>query len=64
MIDRLLENIIMEKFGRKKAIIILGARQTGKTTLIKNYVKKSCIENKKIRLIFAAAINNLRDYYW
>ena len=41
MIDRLLENIIIEKFGRKKAIIILGARQTGKTTLIKKIVSQS-----------------------
>lgn len=35
MIERLLENIIVQKIGRKKAIIILGARQTGKTTLLK-----------------------------
>lgn len=35
MIKRLLENIILNKLDRKKAILILGARQTGKTTLIK-----------------------------
>lgn len=40
MIGRLLENIIKEKIGRK-AVIILGARQTGKTTLIKKIVKES-----------------------
>ena len=40
MIERLLENIIKEKIGRK-AIIILGARQTGKTTLIKKILKES-----------------------
>lgn len=40
MIERLLENIIKEKIG-KKAVIILGARQTGKTTLIKKIVKES-----------------------
>ena len=40
MIERLLENIIKEKIGRK-AVIILGARQTGKTTLIKKIVKES-----------------------
>lgn len=35
MINRLLEKIILQKIGRKKVLIILGARQTGKTTLIK-----------------------------
>ncbi len=40
MINRLLENIIKEKIGRK-AVIILGARQTGKTTLIKKIIKES-----------------------
>ena len=40
MIERLLENIIKEKIGRK-AVIILGARQTGKTTLIKKILTES-----------------------
>lgn len=40
MIERLLESIIKEKIGRK-AVIILGARQTGKTTLIKKIIKES-----------------------
>ena len=35
MIKRLLEEIILNKLNRQKAIVILGARQTGKTTLIK-----------------------------
>ncbi|MDX9883090.1 MAG: ATP-binding protein [Prolixibacteraceae bacterium] len=35
MIERLLKKIIEEKIGKKKAIILLGARQTGKTTLVK-----------------------------
>jgi len=40
MIKRLLEKIIVDKIGRKKAIIILGARQTGKTTLIKKVLSE------------------------
>ncbi len=35
MIDRLLENSIKDKFFKGKAIILLGARQVGKTTLLK-----------------------------
>jgi uncharacterized protein len=35
MIPRALENVINEKIGSGKAIIVLGSRQTGKTTLIK-----------------------------
>jgi len=35
MIDRLLENSIKDKFFKGKAIILLGARQVGKTTLFK-----------------------------
>lgn len=35
MISRLLEKVILDKVGKGKAIIILGARQTGKTTLLK-----------------------------
>jgi hypothetical protein len=41
MIQRTLEDIITQKIGKGKAIIILGARQTGKTTLIKEIIKKS-----------------------
>jgi uncharacterized protein len=44
MIRRKLENIIEQKIGKGKAILILGARQTGKTTLIKEIAKKSQIE--------------------
>jgi len=35
MYQRILENIVKEKIGSGKAIIIVGARQVGKTTLIK-----------------------------
>ena len=36
MIHRLLQNTILEKLDKGKAIILMGARQTGKTTLLKN----------------------------
>ncbi|MCF6333785.1 MAG: ATP-binding protein [Draconibacterium sp.] len=50
MISRLLENIILQKIGRKKALIILGARQAGKTTLI----KKILTENSEPTLLLNA----------
>ena len=39
MYQRILENIIKEKTGSGKAIIIVGARQVGKTTLIKKILE-------------------------
>ncbi len=39
MYQRTIENIIQNKVGSGKAIIIVGARQVGKTTLIKNLLK-------------------------
>lgn len=36
MIKRYLETIIESKIGKGKAIIIFGARQVGKTTMLKN----------------------------
>jgi uncharacterized protein len=44
MIKRSLEKIIWQKIGKGKAILILGARQTGKTTLIKKIDKESQTE--------------------
>jgi uncharacterized protein len=44
MIKRKLENIFWQKIKKRKAILILGARQTGKTTLIKEIAGKSQIE--------------------
>ena len=38
MILRELTEVVKEKIGRGKAIIILGARQTGKTTLVKAFI--------------------------
>jgi len=40
MIKRILENIIIERIGKNKIILILGARQTGKTTLVKHIAQK------------------------
>lgn len=39
MIPRILENRIREKIGGGKAIVVVGARQVGKTTLIKSILK-------------------------
>lgn len=38
MLKRILENTIKEKIGSEKAIIVLGPRQTGKTTLLKQII--------------------------
>jgi hypothetical protein len=40
MFQRLLENIVKDKVGDGKAIVIIGARQVGKTTLIKDLLKE------------------------
>lgn len=40
MYQRFLEKIIREKTGSGKAVIIVGARQVGKTTLIKNILQE------------------------
>ena len=39
MIPRLLENIIRNDFHLQKAVVILGARQVGKTTLIRQLIQ-------------------------
>ena len=41
MINRTLENKIRDKIGSGKAIVLVGARQVGKTTLIKSILKDS-----------------------
>lgn len=38
MISRILENKISDAFTLKKAVVLLGARQVGKTTLLKNLI--------------------------
>lgn len=40
MIERILEKTILKKLNKGKVIILMGARQTGKTTLLKNLCKK------------------------
>ncbi len=40
MFQRNLENIIKDKINSGKAIVVVGARQVGKTTLIKNVLKE------------------------
>lgn len=44
MILRELSNVVKEKIGKGKAIIILGARQTGKTTLVKSFLPENKTE--------------------
>jgi len=48
MYSRILKNIIKEKINSGKAIVLVGARQVGKTTLIKNI-----LENKDYLLLDA-----------
>lgn len=45
MIKRDIENIIIKKLFKKKAIIIIGARQVGKTTLVKNIAENLSQQN-------------------
>ncbi|MDQ7010150.1 MAG: ATP-binding protein [Candidatus Gracilibacteria bacterium] len=47
MIERILENKINKSFFEGKIIMILGARQIGKTTLVENILKNN-FSNKKI----------------
>ncbi|MCF8357959.1 MAG: ATP-binding protein [Prolixibacteraceae bacterium] len=44
MIQRELEKQLTSKFFRGKVIVLIGARQTGKTTLVKKIVKKSGLD--------------------
>lgn len=39
MVNRLLKTTIEAKFGKEKAIVLLGPRQVGKTTLLKEIIK-------------------------
>ncbi len=45
MIERHLENIIINRMFKKKVIIIMGARQVGKTTLLHSVVHKANIDH-------------------
>jgi uncharacterized protein len=48
MIQRILQNIIVSKLNKGKAIIILGARQVGKTTLL----KQIALQNEQDSIFF------------
>lgn len=71
MIDRSLEKIIKRKLNSGKAIIILGARQTGKTTLIKRISQAGKVDalflNADIPIVREQlgklSINNLRQVF-
>ncbi|VAW27478.1 hypothetical protein MNBD_BACTEROID06-1356, partial [hydrothermal vent metagenome] len=49
MIARLLEDTITKRLFEGKAIIIMGARQVGKTTLLQNLVKNK----ENVRWLYA-----------
>lgn len=40
MINRYLESIIASRMGQGKAIVLFGARQVGKTTMLKNLLAR------------------------
>jgi predicted AAA+ superfamily ATPase len=41
MVERILEKQILAKINTNKAIILLGPRQVGKTTLLKSLIENS-----------------------
>ena len=57
MIERLIENQIRRKIGVGKAIIIMGARQVGKTTLVKRIFSENTLwlngDEPEVRNLFA-----------
>ena len=56
-IERLIENQIRKKIGTGKAIVVMGARQTGKTTLLKRIFSEDCLwldgDELEVRNLFA-----------
>ncbi|MDR1786152.1 MAG: AAA family ATPase, partial [Spirochaetaceae bacterium] len=50
MIGRQLSLTIPERFGERKAIALLGARQTGKTTLLKDLLKSPAVQGRYLWL--------------
>lgn len=61
MVSRLLEPIIKSKFFKGKAIILTGARQVGKTTLLKRLAKNTGLPFTFLNCDEASVRNNLQD---
>ncbi|WP_199136829.1 ATP-binding protein [Pedobacter sp. ASV12] len=61
MVSRLLEPIIESKFFKGKAIILTGARQVGKTTLLKRLAKNTGLPFTFLNCDEASVRNNLQD---
>ena len=59
MIERILEKTILKKLNKGKVIILMGARQTGKTTLLKNLCKK---QNRKWNKKKKKKLNRIKNY--
>ncbi|MCE4564051.1 ATP-binding protein [Maribellus sp. CM-23] len=61
MILRSLEHIIIDKVGKGKAIIVKGARQTGKTTLIKKIMESQSQNSLYLNADIAIVRQQLQD---
>ncbi|MEE1947174.1 ATP-binding protein [Pedobacter sp. KR3-3] len=61
MVSRILEPIIESKFFKGKAIILTGARQVGKTTLLKRLAKNTGLPFTFLNCDEASVRNNLQD---
>lgn len=61
MIQRFSENIIKSNIFRGKAIILLGARQVGKTTLVENILKQFPTEGRYLNCEILSVEQNLKD---
>lgn len=61
MITKTLEDRIKQKLGKGKAILIMGARQVGKTTLLHNLFKILTIFRSMDQLLVLAYPRTKRD---
>ncbi len=46
MIERVFNSLIEKDFFKGKVLVIVGARQVGKTTVVKQVVKKCGVDSK------------------
>lgn len=60
MIKRYLEDIILAHLFKKKAIILYGARQVGKTTLVEALVKKLDKRPSSLTVMMLTYVNCLQ----